>query len=52
MAFAICDSCGGVEEFCDDAVEQGLKAWAKGHGFRPARTALEIRGLCARCPAA
>lgn len=52
MAFAICDSCGSVEEFCDDSVEQGLKDWAKGHGFRPTKTALEIRGLCARCPAA
>ena len=51
MAFAICESCGGVEEFCDAAVEQGLKAWASGRGFRPARTVLELRGLCARCPA-
>ncbi|WP_018634018.1 Fur family transcriptional regulator [Neomegalonema perideroedes] len=51
MAFAICESCGGVEEFCEAAVEQGLKTWASSHGFRPAKTVLELRGLCARCPA-
>ncbi len=51
MAFAICESCGGVEEFCEAAVEQGLKSWASNRGFRPAKTVLELRGLCARCPA-
>ncbi len=51
MAFAICEICGGVEEFCDAAVEEGLRAWAKANAFRPAKTVLELRGRCARCPA-
>ncbi len=51
-AFAICQECGQVSEFADGGVEQGLQRWASDHGFKVAKTTIEIRGLCARCRAA
>lgn len=48
-AFAICEKCGRVEEFCDDAVCGRLGAIAHETGFRPRRTTIEIRGLCRTC---
>lgn len=48
-AFAICQDCGKVDEFTDPAVEERLAAWAKKHGFAPAQTTIELRGLCAGC---
>lgn len=52
IAFAICDNCGQVEEFSDDAVRRRLQGWAKDHTFRVAKTAIEMRGTCANCLAA
>lgn len=49
--FAICDTCGSVEEFSDDIVEERLQAWSHSRGFKAARTTMEIRGLCAECRA-
>jgi len=51
-AFAICDDCGHVDEFGDEAVERRLSAWALDHGFRAARTTIELRGLCRSCAGA
>jgi Fur family zinc uptake transcriptional regulator len=51
VAFAICDSCGQVSEFHDHDVDHRLAAWAKAKGFRPAKTTIEIRGLCNNCTA-
>jgi Fur family zinc uptake transcriptional regulator len=48
-AFAICDRCGQVAEFSDDVIEARLADWAASNGFRPARSAVEIRGDCAAC---
>lgn len=48
-AFAICERCGRVDEFSDKTVEARLTAWSSEHGFRPARTTIEIRGECAEC---
>ncbi|RIY02439.1 transcriptional repressor [Aureimonas flava] len=48
-AFAICEKCGSVAEFADEAVEARLGAWARGAGFAPRRTTVEIKGLCAAC---
>jgi Fur family zinc uptake transcriptional regulator len=48
-AFAICEKCGQVEEFSDEAVEERLGAWAVARGFRPAKTTIELRGLCGSC---
>lgn len=51
VAFAICDSCGNVSEFHDDKVDYRLGDWAKAKGFKPAKTTIEIRGLCHGCAA-
>jgi Fur family zinc uptake transcriptional regulator len=48
-AFAICESCGRVDEFADEVVRERLKDWAEATGFIPTRTTIELRGLCARC---
>jgi Fur family transcriptional regulator, zinc uptake regulator len=49
IAFAICEKCGRVDEFSDEIVVERLSSWAGEHGFRPHKTAIEIRGTCARC---
>jgi Fur family zinc uptake transcriptional regulator len=51
VAFAICDSCSQVMEFHDHAVDHRLGDWAKTKGFKPAKTTIEIRGLCQACAA-
>jgi len=51
-AFAICESCGRVDEFADDVVEERLAAWSRSTGFRTERTTIEIRGHCKDCAAA
>jgi Fur family zinc uptake transcriptional regulator len=51
VAFAICESCGQVAEFHDHEVDHRLEGWAKGKGFRPVKTTIEIRGLCSSCAA-
>ncbi|WP_210056439.1 Fur family transcriptional regulator [Neorhizobium petrolearium] len=51
VAFAICESCGHVFEFHDHQVDHRLGDWAKGKGFKPAKTTIEIRGLCEACAA-
>ena len=48
-AFAICETCGRVDEFADPVVEQRLAAWGSGTGFRTERTTIEIRGHCKAC---
>ena len=47
--FAICDQCGHVDEFADQAIERRLKGWSKDHSFRMNRTTVEMRGTCDRC---
>lgn len=49
IAFAICESCGKVEEFAEPAVEQKLKSWSKSSGFRPSGITIELRGRCKAC---
>jgi Fur family zinc uptake transcriptional regulator len=49
VAFAICDNCGQVDEFSDEAVSGRLAAWAQDHRFRLAKTTVELRGTCANC---
>ena len=50
-AFAICESCGRVDEFADDVVEERLAAWSQSTGFKTERTTIEIRGHCKDCVA-
>lgn len=49
IAFAICQTCGKVEEFSDDVVKERLDGWARSHRFRAAKTTIEIRGDCGGC---
>ncbi|MBD8065555.1 transcriptional repressor [Devosia sp. PTR5] len=49
IAFAICESCGKVDEFADTVIEERLAAWAGSTGFTVGRTTMEIRGRCAAC---
>jgi Fur family transcriptional regulator, zinc uptake regulator len=47
--FAICSTCGKVDEFADAVVTERLKAWAAETGFTPQRTVIELRGICGNC---
>lgn len=49
--FAICDGCGGVEEFDQPAAVQALSQWARKERFTLRAMTLELRGRCARCSA-
>lgn len=49
IAFAICDKCGQVDEFADDVVSERLRGWSSEHGFRLAKTTIEMRGRCSNC---
>ena len=49
VAFAICESCGQVSEFHDHVIDDQLNTWTRGKGFKPSKTTIEIRGLCAAC---
>ena len=49
VAFAICESCGGVWEFSDSKIEDRFSAWAEAEGFLTRTTTLEISGLCTTC---
>jgi len=51
-AFAICDTCGLVDEFSDGVVEDRLRIWAEAQTFKLAKTTIELRGTCAACLAA
>jgi Fur family transcriptional regulator, zinc uptake regulator len=48
-AFAICETCGQVNEFADSSITERLAAWAKANGFHASKTGIELRGQCARC---
>ncbi len=49
IAFAICQTCGRVDEFSDEAVQESLSAWVSANRFMPAKTTIEISGNCAAC---
>lgn len=48
-AFAICEKCGQVSEFSDDVITARVREWTNGNGFKPSKTTVEIRGVCASC---
>lgn len=52
VVFAICDQCGHVDEFADNAIERRLKGWSKDEGFQMSVATVELHGKCARCTAA
>ena len=47
--FAICDRCGGVDEFDEPKALNALADWADTANFTLRRMTLELRGTCARC---
>jgi Fur family transcriptional regulator, zinc uptake regulator len=48
-AFAICEKCGSVTEFSDDAVMRRLRGWSGRANFTPSKMVVEVRGMCAAC---
>ncbi|MEO9341228.1 Fur family transcriptional regulator [Mesorhizobium sp. SB112] len=48
-AFAICDNCGQVTEFCDETVGKQLETWVGSTGFAAKKAVIEFRGTCAKC---
>ncbi|SJZ88107.1 Fur family transcriptional regulator [Consotaella salsifontis] len=52
IAFGICETCGQVWEFSDDVVRDRLMGWAESHDFKPSKTTIEMKGVCADCRAA
>ena len=48
----ICNVCGSITEFADDAIEDLQDAVARRHGFAVERHRLELYGRCARCAVA
>ena len=47
--FAICEDCGKVREFDEQAAILPLEAWARREGFEVRQMTLELRGRCASC---
>jgi len=47
--FAICDRCGGVDEFDEPKALKALSDWAANARFTLRQMTLELRGTCARC---
>ena len=52
VQFLICRQCGQVREMEDAGVQTALDAAARGQGFVPSSTIVEIEGMCAECAAA
>lgn len=51
IAFAICGTCGRVDEFSDPEIEKRLAIWSDDHAFHPTHTIIETRGTCSTCAA-
>lgn len=49
IGFAICRRCGAVAEIHDDDFRAFVEGIGARSGFRPEKTTVEIRGLCANC---
>lgn len=51
-AFAICEECGLVSEFLDEAISDQFKAWVGESAFEVKKSIVELRGVCRECKAA
>ena len=49
VAFLICEQCNSVGEVPATRVAQSLNEAARGIGFAPKLSVVEITGLCAHC---
>ncbi len=47
--YLLCTECGHVEEVHSNSLEKSLSKIADEHAFQPARTIVEINGICASC---
>ena len=45
----VCDSCGKVEEFFDEIIEQQQEKIAKKHGFKITDHSMYLYGICKQC---
>ncbi|WP_235200629.1 Fur family transcriptional regulator [Pseudomonas monteilii] len=48
-AFAICDSCGRVDEFIVPSLNRYLGTWVKQNVFSLGSSTIELHGKCAAC---
>jgi Fur family zinc uptake transcriptional regulator len=49
VAFAICDTCGNVEEIASQRLAQKLEALAAEAHFLPLKSTVELHGRCSDC---
>ena len=49
--YLLCSTCGRAEEVESESLESLLRGIADQRGFQPEKTIVEIKGLCANCPA-
>ena len=49
IAFAICEECGQVREFADEAIAGRISDWAQTENFRMRKAVIELRGRCSAC---
>ena len=47
----VCDSCGKVEEFFDDIIEQQQEKIAQKFGYKITDHSMYLYGICAACQA-
>ena len=47
--FLICDTCGDAKEFCDAELSAMIPTKAKGLGFQPRASVVEVFGTCKGC---
>ena len=51
-AFAICASCGNVDEVVSPKLQKRLKKWSDSHDFEMTGSVIEMHGLCSMCKTA
>lgn len=49
VAFAICNSCGEVDEITDEKLSRQIRTLARENGLGLTKSTVELRGLCTGC---
>ncbi len=49
VVFLLCERCGEVGEASSDGIAEQIRGAARGAGFAPKATVIEIAGVCANC---
>lgn len=47
--FLICHDCGTADECCSSSLTRAIRSAASSNNFAPARTTLEVAGVCGDC---